>query len=179
MFLTLDAVQWSFIKVYGVSDGSCYCCNNFQRCGFIQASQGYRGQRHIRYSRESLSPLYRTVKIADFLHRELCEAQKIGARWQSSAYSIEYVSFTRYSKTVSTEYHRAAKEAAMSNYSQLIKKVVCCLAVIILSAICFSVIDINISLGYGENICQALRLIAKAIILGADLICVCIIAVRK
>lgn len=67
----------------------------------------------------------------------------------------------------------------MSNYSQLIKKGVCCLAVIILSAICFSVIDINIPLGSGENICQALRLIAKAIVLGADLICVCIIAVRK
>lgn len=142
-------------------------------------ASGAFGRRHIRYSRESLSTLYRTVKIADFLHCELCKAQKIGARWQSSAYSIEYISFTRYSKTVSTKYHRAAKEAAMSNYSQLIKKGVCCLAVIILSAICFSVIDINISLGYGENICQALRLIAKAIVLGADLICVCIIAVRK
>lgn len=67
----------------------------------------------------------------------------------------------------------------MSNYSQLTIKVMCCLAVIILSAICFSVIDINIPLGNGENICNALRLIAKAIVLGADLICVCIIGVRK
>lgn len=67
----------------------------------------------------------------------------------------------------------------MSNYSKLIIKGVCCLAVIILSAICFSVIDINIPLGNGENICHALRLIAKAVVLGADLICMCIIAVSK
>lgn len=67
----------------------------------------------------------------------------------------------------------------MSNYSQLTKKAMFCLAVIILSAICFSVIDINIPLGNGENICHALRLIAKAIVIGADLICMCIIAVSK
>lgn len=67
----------------------------------------------------------------------------------------------------------------MSNRSKLIRKAVYCFVIIILSAICFSVIDISIPVGSGENICAALRLVAKAIVLGADLICTCIIIAHQ
>lgn len=66
----------------------------------------------------------------------------------------------------------------MPNRSKLIKKAAYCFVIIILSMICFSAIDISIPVGNGENICAALRLVAKAIVLGADLICTCIIIVH-